>query len=452
DGPIENVFSTLYTQLKDSIDKVNNDLNTAKTELLTKIKEVDSSITDFPLSLEALMNYYKLEQSILKAIGSVEYINPPNATTNEYTAHSIYDTSGKQSVKFEYNEDTKDYSLVLTDIGTGTNHKQNRTVRFQPSDFVSNSGYYKAEKTITDGKSTVSYTYLPDLKNYITAGGTLDIFARKNNATNIIKKVLYNSAPTQTDINDFNKWFGTTLATDSVLTEDIKSSAQLVIKMLEKADTNFDITQTNTITDIVKLGGKSLNLSYSDFGLWTVKGATQYSGDNDLINAKKDTEAKSSYYYIDNPFYSGLDEFKVGFKEQSGVEINSSTKFSGTAIASASKDNVRKDLTGTALLNINNQTAKGDINLSFDSWYGFAFNNIDFSSNNGFSLNNAPVTVSGKSSGSDITITATTDTIKGNVAGALYGPNATTPVEGVGNYNITTGDNVKIDGAFGVKK
>ncbi|MGN0929896.1 MAG: hypothetical protein ACI4N3_04615 [Alphaproteobacteria bacterium] len=452
---IETQFLTLYNQLKDSIDTADTEYNTAKGELLSKIQAIDSSITDFPLSLETLINYYKLEQSILSAIGSVDYINPPTATTTDYTAKSIYDTGDKKSVKFVYDEDTKDYSLVLTDIGTGTNHKENRTVKFKANDFISNSGYYKAEKKQVDGEQQISSTYLPNLKSYITAGGTFDVSARKNNATNTIKKVINNFSPTEAEINNFNRWFGTTLTKDYTqadINSDINSSAQLALKILEKADSNFDITKTNTITDVVKLGGKSLNLSYSDFGLWTIKGATEYSGDKDLINAKKDTDAKSSYYYIDNPFYSGLDEFKAGFKSNSNEEINSTTRFTGKTIAVASKGDVRNDLTGDAVLEIKNVNAIGSLKLSFDKWYNFIFSDIDFSNKDGFSLNDTIVKSEGSYPNAPITITGSDGDLKGNLSGNLYGPNLTTPIEGAGSYNITAGNGFKVDGAFGVKK
>lgn len=453
---IEAQFLSLYTQLRNLINTATTDYNNAKSDLLSKMSSIDSSITDFPLSIDALINYYKLEKSILNAISSVDYLPPPTATSTQYTASSMSDTDDKKSVKFEYSEATKTYSLVLTDIGTGANHQENRTVTFQPSDFIPISNYHRAQKTITTGNTEVYYTYLPNLKNYINAGGTWDVVARKNNAKNTIKKVVNNLSPTEEEIRDFNNWFGTNLTRDystSDISADVKNSVDLSLKILDKANSVFDIVKTNTVTDIVTLGGKPLNLSYSDFGLWTTRGSTEYSGDKDLLNAKKDTDIQTSSYYIDTPFYSGLDEFKSAFTAQPNAGINTTTKFSGNTIAIASKGNIRNDLTGTAILNIDNQTATGNISLSFDKWYGFTFNNIDFSSKDGFALTDTNVSVKGTTSAnSSITINSSADTIKGNITGSLYGPNPTTPVEGVGIYNITTGDNVKVDGAFGVKK
>ncbi|MBD5405062.1 hypothetical protein HDR59_00760 [bacterium] len=474
DTKIEEQFQFIYSELCTIKTQIDKDYYDIKNELLTKLKGIDPSVKEIPLSLENLITYYKLEQSILKAVESVDYIISSTPTSSNYTATSLYDDEETKTVKFIYDENSKSYTLLLSDIRIEEdteNSKANkgdkddtekepiktiREVKFNASDFVSTDNYYIASKSLNVSEPVIYKTYFNNLKDYINAGGNYDfeISKRKNEAINIIKRVIYNQYPTYDDINYFNEWFGTALSVDGFSQSDVSSylsEAQLAISILNKTNAIFDISTINKITDTVKLGGPSLKLSYSDFGLWTIKESTEYTGDKDLISAKKDTEVENSYSYIDNPFFTGLDEFKAAFSPKEGAAINETTKFYGKTIASASKGDTRNDLVGKATMTIDNQDATGSVNLSFDKWYSFIFNNIDFSNSNGFALNDTVVSVEGRANDTDIKITATKDNVKGNIAGSLYGPDVNNPTEGVGAYNIIA-DDFKLDGAFGVKK
>ena len=125
-------------------------------------------------------------------------------------------------------------------------------------------------------------------------------------------------------------------------------------------------------------------------------------------------------YFIDTAFYSGLDEFKAGFKTNPSTDINTKTTFTGKTLTVAQNGDVRKDLTGSSSLTVDNQTAQGDVNV-----------------NN--SLDNDDILITDKN-------------IKGSIDGQLFGPTKDNPTEGVGAFDINTGDDVSVKGAFGVKK
>ncbi len=449
---IEAQFNTLYSELSTAISTASSNLTSKKADLLAKIKVVDSSITDFPLTIETLMKYYLLEKNILSAIENLEgYVKIPTLSDNSYTAKSFSDTSSDKAVVFSYDSVNKDYILTLKDLSSDTNHIKNRTVAFKASDFKIGTNYYMAEKK--DGNYTssqVSYTFLPNLKSYLNAGGSFDVQTRRKYAENLIKNIQYNVSPTQEEMNLFNNWFGTSYAIGDKITNtnDIKTA----LSILSKVSANFDITKENTITDIVKIGGRALGLSYSDFGLWTIKGATTFTGDKDLLLAKKDTEAKNNYYYFDTPFFTGFNQFETNFTKQTTAGINTTTVFKGKTFGSATKGDVRKDLSGTATLSVLNQEAKGKLTLNFDKWYTFSFSDINLENTSGFSLTGSTVSVDNTLKSSDILITAPSSGITGNLSGKLYGVEAGKPEEAVGIFDINTTDFVKINGAFGVKK
>lgn len=449
---IEAQFNTLYSELSTAISTASSNLTSKKADLLAKIKVVDSSITDFPLTIETLMKYYLLEKNILSAIENLEgYVKIPTLSDNSYTAKSFSDTSSDKAVVFSYDSVNKDYILTLKDLSNDTNHIKNRTVAFKASDFKIGTNYYMAEKK--DGNYTssqVSYTFLPNLKSYLNAGGSFDVQTRRKYAENLIKNIQYNVSPTQEEMNLFNNWFGTSYAIGDKITNtnDIKTA----LSILSKVSANFDITKENTITDIVKIGGRALGLSYSDFGLWTIKGATTFTGDKDLLLAKKDTEAKNNYYYFDTPFFTGFNQFETNFTKQTTAGINTTTVFKGKTFGSATKGDVRKDLSGTATLSVLNQEAKGKLTLNFDKWYTFSFSDINLENTSGFSLTGSTVSVDNTLKSSDILITAPSSGITGNLSGKLYGVEAGKPEEAVGIFDINTTDSVKINGAFGVKK
>ncbi len=508
-------FQTLYNKLDNAITNAQSEYDNAKSSFIETLKLIDETISDIPLTLEDLMKYYVLEQSILNAIkDNVEYTEPPTPTNTQYTAKSTSDINEEEAVKFIYNEDTEEYTLLLTDLGKNEeepeipdekeepespdedevstltedenepdltedtdineseqnegeeepeqpsvttpdkeevdNHTKGRTVKFKASDFTKTGDYFKASKTSTLSYSPDVDTYFEELKKYLYAGGEFDVSARQLYAQRILRKVINNQSLNKDELNLFNSWFDTSLTSDFT-NDDIKiDEVRLALSILNKNVADFDIKKAYTVTDTVTLGGKSVNLYYADFGLWTIRGSSEYQGDKDLLKAKKYEEDKDDVYFIDTAFYSGLDEFKAGFKEDKSAPINTKTTFTGNTLAVAQKGDTRKDLTGSASLVIDNRQARGDINLDFNNWYEFAFTDVDFSNIDGFSATDVDVRVKNGLEKGDILIIS--DEVKGSVEGQLYGPEVENPTEGVGAFNIKSGDNVSVKGAFGVKK
>ncbi len=450
---IESSFQTIYEELNQKASSATSEYNQVAQELLTKIKTIDSDITELPLSLDKLMEHYALQEQILKAIKDISYIKPPSKGENgfKYITKSYKDSSDsdEQIAKFNYDTTKDDYILTLKDIEEGGNHTKDRTISFKSSDFESFKTYYQASKISQVGESEIAYTYLPNLKKYIYAGGQFDVNLRKQIAKDLISKITKTTA-TADEVSTFNTWFGQSLSYPLTASDvqKVKADIDLALKILNKNESNFDITKIKNLTDIVKLGGKSLNLSYVDFGLWTIKGNNAFSGDSDLISNKKDSELDEETWYIDNPFFAGLDEFAVAFTKDSGADVNAKTKFTGKTFGVASTSSKRKELSGSVVLEVNNQTAKGNITLDFTDWYNFKFSDIDFSSKGFTSTNNPEITNSLEND--DIKIQD--DISSSKIDGSLYGPEANNPTEFGGIYEIESGDGVKVEGSFAGKK
>lgn len=460
-------YANARENLNTLLDTTSSAIKTNKNTLKEILSKLDPSITDFPITLDSIIAQYIRQGKILEAIKNVSYIPVQDITAdNAISAKASGDEPDSSAVSYKYNSALEDYILELTETSKSDTHKTEGTISFKASDFKNNGNVFIAssERLV----STEKYTFMPELQKYLLSGGNFadEISARSKIVTLILDKVKAGTA-SEEEKAEFTRLTGITISTSfEDLSDADKQKYNIAHGLLSRNDPNFTVDINKKIIDTVKLGGANIGLSFSDFGMWTIHGTNSYTGDSTLIENDPDNKLSGNDdYYVDYAFASGIDAFKQKYVTDTTLEANRKVKFSGNAIGVATKvgvdtaDNQRQDLSGKAVLEIDNDSATGNLNLKFDKWYGFDFSDIDLSSKDGFNSSNVKISDSSSVTGFKF---GASPNLVGNLSGTMYGSEENKPSEAVGIFDISSdkvyGDtegkynSIKVEGAFGAKK
>ncbi len=466
---IKDIEGSTYEEIKASLETIISNktanLDAIKAFIISKIKTLDTTFTDDKIfSLANYVNYYKKESYILTAIKDVKYI--PNIDLDKN--NSLISANGDSAtIQYEYSDLLDDYILSLS--------KDTNNVQFKASDFKEATLSHIATTNKTLSTVENYYVFMPNVKNFIYAGGNFDseINARKDYVSKLIKKVKEKNASNE-EKAEFTSLTGIAIPENGneFSVKDIEK-LNLVLSIIQKKNPDFSVSKINNISNTVRLGGYDAKLTFSDFGLWNIKNTTSYNGEASIIEndpSRFQTNSSNSVY----PFYSGINQFKTGYqtllKNDYGNDINAGQTylFSGNTFAYVEKvgknssiPTENQDVSGSAKLIINNDTGIGDLTLDFKDWYSFKVGNINFKNDDGFTKNNN-LTITNSTNAKGILFGAGA-TFTSSLDGAMYGIETNRPTEAVGKYTLSTtsvgGDTnndkyekINVYGAFGVKK
>lgn len=471
-------YNAAYVTLGAAIDSINLNVSLNEINMLAALKKLDPSITDLPLMLSNLVDYYTKEKNILDAVKEVSLVSNPVADPNNvFKVGALSDGS----VAYQYNDVLKDYVIALNETDRSGLNKVDGTILFKASDFSLDGKSYIASSERDVLTQTDFYTFMPNLKSYIYAGGSLDVEvkARIEKARAIVNKKKAGTILSAEEQLIFDNWFNGTSFSYGASDAKIDVS-KLLDALLSRNTIDFTVDKNVNITDTVRLGGQVLGLSFADFGLWEVKGVNSYSGDTNIISMNPQGNLLTDTYYVDYPFFVGMDAFKTGYTTDNKLAANQYVSFTGNTFAVAQKsgvnadDTIRLNMEGTAKLTVsNNNPVDSVLSLKFDDYYTFNFGSlvsavddpknifvIDGFSTEGANFSSDKVLISGSPS-SKILFGAGAD-ITASLSGSMYGLEMGRPTEAVGYYTISSNDihnneegkytKIDIVGSFGVKK
>lgn len=193
-----------------------------------------------------------------------------------------------------------------------------------------------------------------------------------------------------------------------------------------------------SVRDTVLLGGRKTGLSYSEFGLWSLRETRTNTNDG-----------TSSINYGATAFHMGDPDRAAGFTPGSAA-----LSFSGKSISMVQgHGSSMAQLLGTATITLNTgNLANSNLRLEFADFYNFDLP-INISTSGGITQQTGTVAIS--PNGTNTTGISVSNISTSLVNGQFYGPSADTPSEAAGNYFLQTNDStgfINIHGSFGVKQ
>lgn len=486
-------YDELRTGLENKTNVQKDIVNKIGENLLKKYKEninPNYKGTELPTALKAIIEELKDEDKILKAIvesGAYKsfMLLPKLEKGLSISTNSFMDDSPGDVAEYKYDAETNNYTLKLKETATGSaGNKTDDEVKFNVSDFRYKQsdkndkyGYYEASKLRSSTSEEKAYTFMKNVKEYIinSAGfdNTLEQEARRNKLKLALEKVRRGNASDEEkefvkkiigddiDSSSYGVVDWTAIDYSQLTDKDKKKLNFLLDVILKNKITSFDVYKQKEIVDTVKLGGRALGLSYSDFGIWKIKGGFHFIGNKDLITKAKewgedlDDKSYEDYY----TFTNGIDKYKQGF-DTAKATVGAKTKFTGTTMAVAtltdsSNKKKHKEFNGTASMTVDNASGKAEVGLEYKNWYNFKFKEIDVKNSNGFSSNVAPE-INGTSADSEFKFNNLTGQT-GEIKGKMYGLEAGKPEEAVGSFKVNSApadpayNNLTVNGVFGVK-
>lgn len=477
---IMNALSSKRSSLADVV-------KTLEYVMVDALKKLDSTYTsdELPLTLSQYIAFFRNQKKILSAISGVDYIYDvtvhPEGTVS---ATSTGDESSKSVLTYDYNSAISDYILNFRETSKSGTNKNDTVVSFKASDFSASGKAYVATSTRTVSKTEDYYTFLSGVESYVYGGGVLDaeVESRRKYALSVFTRV-QNGTATDAEKTVLKQWLGSNFSSDitsvafSSLTDNEKLKFNLAMYMLGKEKPDFTVDKARIITDTVKLGGTVAGLTFSDFGIWSIKGMNKYTGDEQLLAKNLDGRFSSDTYHVQYPFISGMSQFKQGYASDSTLAAGKSVVFKGNALGVATlsgnnpNNTLVKDLSGSATLTVANdlQTKNGvssiygNLSVNFDNYYSFKFADINVASKSGFKSSNVSIESSSKVANIDKFQFGSSPTLSGSVTGQMYGLETNRPTEAVGMFDVSsktihndptnsTYSKLTVEGAFGVKK
>jgi hypothetical protein len=509
-------LESAYTDYAAAVLVANNDTNiqTAKNKVVEALKILDASVTQFPVDISAVMEYYRTMYKIMKAVQPMipaagnpsPYI--PVLSVGPGSAMTARESDATTAnVTFTPNAVTG-YTITITDpLVSG------RSATLIPEDFKYDGKFYTATQTSSQPTNTTPIaTFKPDLKAFIYGGGSAvqaEIDKRKQQFNDIVTAIRNTSRDNLTkpdpadssktvpdtdkiaafnkQIDTFNSWFGVSIPSNTtwadmqaILTTQINSLLTIANSIMNASRPNFDIFQEIETKDTVTLGGKTAGLQYSNFGIWTVEKKTVNKGDAKYVeDAQKSGTVTSGVEYKDYTAYAGLDSLKQDFYILPNNPSNGELRFSGRAIGVAEKTggtsgqaDARLNITGTAelslsnasLINPNTSTIAGSANpnnrlvLAFENWHTLTFKGFDAATVGDGIVPGSGTSIELTGSPSDEWKINQTMTITGTVNGQGYGIETGYPTEVVGDFALSgkpidsNYTDISVTGAWGVKK
>lgn len=480
-------YNAIMNALSSKRSSLANVVKTLEDVMVGALKKLDSTYTsdELPLTLSQYIAFFRNQKKILSAISGVDYIydvtvHPEGAVS----ATSTGDESSKSVLTYDYNSAISDYILNFRETSKSGTNKNDTVVSFKASDFSASGKAYVATSTRTVSKTEDYYTFLSGVESYVYGGGVLDaeVEQRRKYALSVFTRV-QNGTATDAEKAVLKQWLGSNFSSDitsvafSSLTDNEKLKFNLAMYMLGKEKPDFTVDKARIITDTVKLGGTVAGLTFSDFGIWSIKGMNKYTGDEQLLAKNLDGKFSSDIYHVQYPFISGMSQFKQGYASDSTLAAGKSVVFKGNALGVATlsgnnpNNTLVKDLSGSATLTVANdlQTKNGvssiygNLSVNFDNYYSFKFADIDVASKNGFKSSNVSIESSSKVANTDKFQFGNSPTLSGSVTGQMYGLETNRPTEAVGMFDVSsktihndptnsTYSKLTVEGAFGVKK
>lgn len=217
------------------------------------------------------------------------------------------------------------------------------------------------------------------------------------------------------------------------------------------------VNGTLSSSNIIEVGGKAVGLQYADFGMW--KTISTFAGTKNGVDASRTLMHDPEDWTGKMGSHANRADFAVGA---------ANATFTGKAMGVARVHNgvgddpagaVFDEIYGNAKLDVNVAGRSANLELDFDQYYTFTFNNLEMERGGEFEErdNAANLVISAKKAGFNKNVDLTGATLRDfDVEGQFYGPNSTSPVEAVGDADITMRDpmnqTIEIDMAFGVKR
>ena len=448
-------YNEAYTALGNAISTLTTSISSTESSMLNALKVLDPAITELPFKLDTVVEYYKSEVDVLKVVKDVSLLQNPSRDYNTALSGNSFSDGGDE-VRYVYNSTLKDYTIK----------NDTSSVEFKASDFSLDGKAYVASSKKQSFLTNDFYTFMPNLKSYIYAGGAFDdeIKSRIQNVRAILEKKKAGTVLSSEEQTIFDKWFsGTNFSYGEVDGKTDVSS--LLNDLFAKNSVDLTIDKKVSSVETVRLGGQALGLSFVDFGIWEREILTSYSGDENILSKNPSGNLVNSLTYPSTAFYLGMTDLKTGYAKKD-TDLGKTITFQGNTLAVATKVGkdsttpwVKEDLSGVAKLVISNDTLKGDLTLDFDKYYTFAYKGFDVSSPD-FSYGSVEVSTPNKVLSSVQFASGASFTTMMN--GSMYGLEAGNPTEAAGYYNINSANvggvnsekysKININGSFGVKR